>query len=99
MSWHAVMRTPAEMVSVENRLSKTSLVSRVESRSQSLLENNRKSKMEVLQKMLPAMVLFGVAIVVWWVLSIRGRKFSSTAEFESELQDGRIKVLEFFSNG
>ncbi|MCR9197161.1 MAG: hypothetical protein NXI04_00795 [Planctomycetaceae bacterium] len=55
--------------------------------------------MEVLQKMLPAVVLFGGAIVVWWVLSIRGRKFASTAEFEGELQDGRIKVLEFFSNG
>jgi len=94
-----VTQTPAEMVSVENGLLKTSLVSKVQSRSQSLFENNRKSKMEVLQKMLPVMVLFGVAIVVWWVLSIRGRKFSSTAEFESELQDGRIKVLEFFSNG
>lgn len=55
--------------------------------------------METLQKMLPAVLLFAGAVIVWWLVSIRGRKFASTAEFEGELQDGRIKVLEFFSNG
>lgn len=59
----------------------------------------KKASMDLLQKMWPALIVWGVMFAVWWVLRIRGRSFASAADFEEEIKDERIKVLEFFSNG
>lgn len=55
--------------------------------------------MDLLQKLWPALVVWGVMFGIWLLLRVRGNHFGSASEFDRELSDDRTKVLEFFSNG
>ncbi len=53
---------------------------------------------EIIQRMLPMLIVFGVMLGIWFLLRSKASKLSSTSELESKIGRGSPIVLEFFSN-
>lgn len=53
---------------------------------------------EIIRRMLPLLIMFGVMFVVWILFRSKASKLASISELDARIGQGNAVVLEFFSN-
>jgi hypothetical protein len=53
---------------------------------------------EIVQRMLPLLIVFGVMFVVWLLLRSKASQLATTSDLDTKLGRGKPLVLDFFSN-